>query len=748
MVRNGGFSTFLREDAPYIDAKIVSWLIDHVDPTTSRLEIFGRTIQLSSKLFEDVMGIRDGGEPVATESERDLVEFDVLFKAKDYRYSLTLLENELRETSDSDYLFLIKFLLVCIGTVLLPKNGTEVSTSYMHSLVDIRSIKKKNWATAGYRYLMSSLHRYKTKNTKNVSGCTIFLQLVYLTHVDWTATHVDRTVAPIDFWTTKHCKLVYKWIRDQGGHTSGKVKLTNTYVLLPSFESAAVGQPTNDAIYKAVCELKDEVFRLDLKVSSAKEYIAKVLSTYLGKGTMKEVLEIPETSKVQRSLSFNGETEKKDDVGVEEKDGEGTKDDVGVEEKDGEGTKDDVGVEEKDGEGTKDNVGVEEKDGEGTKDQLEEDVDDVESVPSLNLSEEKVVVPTKVVVSDDSFEVMNFWGEDLPAIVKEEVEQTVKDDFDDVAFERFKESGGKVIGPFTVKKGYSNQQYELFCYIFSSANDPSEVLAHFGKVEVERMYFKCMKPETDISNSVIDCFAQIMNFREKKRNGIGSKRTWFMPTRISSKLLGRTMTVERMAKEQEWSTLYYDADLSLCHTRWYARVYTVCRFISVIALISTVIVLIFLQLQTLDQLFAPVKPGDLNFSEFVIISSSKDYPQQQNGHDCGMFVMKYMESLFEENEILEEFDPIEARLDCVGKIVTHESNKAKHAVMEGVKKQFGLSKTKVLPSTSTTIPLRSPSRSPRDSRFSTAKARSENMWTGKSKSPKTRHSKRLAISNK
>ncbi|KAM6555852.1 hypothetical protein CsatB_002871 [Cannabis sativa] len=153
-------------------------------------------------------------------------------------------------------------------------------------------------------------------------------------------------------------------------------------------------------------------------------------------------------------------------------------------------------------------------------------------------------------------------------------------------------------------------------------------------------------------------------------------------------------------------------------------------------------------LQTLDQLFAPVKPGDLNFSEFVIISSSKDYPQQQNGHDCGMFVMKYMESLFEENEILEEFDPIEARLDCVGKIITHESNKAKHAVMEGVKKQFGLSKTKVLPSTSTTIPLRSPSRSPRDPRFSTAKARSENMWTGKSKSPKTRHSKRLTISNK
>ncbi|KAM6566549.1 hypothetical protein CsatA_025677 [Cannabis sativa] len=153
-------------------------------------------------------------------------------------------------------------------------------------------------------------------------------------------------------------------------------------------------------------------------------------------------------------------------------------------------------------------------------------------------------------------------------------------------------------------------------------------------------------------------------------------------------------------------------------------------------------------LQTLDQLFASVKPGNLNFSEFVIISSGKDYPQLENGHDCGIFVMKYMESLFEENEIMEEFDPIEARLECVRKIVTHESNKAKHAVMEGVKKQFGLTKTKILPSTSITLPVRSPSRSPRDPRFSTAKPRSENMWTGKSKSPKTRHSKRLASSNK
>uniref|UniRef100_A0A803PDT1 Uncharacterized protein n=1 Tax=Cannabis sativa TaxID=3483 RepID=A0A803PDT1_CANSA len=100
------------EDGPYIYAKIVSWLIDNVDPTTCRLEIFGRTIQLSAKLFEDVMAIRDGGEPVVTESDCDLHEFEKILKDNDYKFSLTMLEKDLKQSRERDYMFLIKFLLV------------------------------------------------------------------------------------------------------------------------------------------------------------------------------------------------------------------------------------------------------------------------------------------------------------------------------------------------------------------------------------------------------------------------------------------------------------------------------------------------------------------------------------------------------------------------------------------------------------------------------------------------------------
>ncbi|XP_060967705.1 uncharacterized protein LOC133035655 [Cannabis sativa] len=201
------------------------------------------------------------------------------------------------------------------------------------------------------------------------------------------------------------------------------------------------------------------------------------------------MFEIPEMSKVQRSLSFKGETEKKDELGVDQKDGE------------------------------------------RTKDKSEEAVDDALSVPSLNLSEDNVDVPIEKAVFEESFEDINFWVEEVPVIVKEEVELTAKDDFDAAALERFKDFGGKVIGPFTVNNVYSNQMCEFFRYIFSRANDPSEVLAYFGKVEVDRRGFQCIRPESNISNS----------------------------------LLGRSMAVERMAREQQCSTLYYDEDLNLCH---------------------------------------------------------------------------------------------------------------------------------------------------------------------------------------
>ncbi|XP_060964200.1 uncharacterized protein LOC133033471 [Cannabis sativa] len=223
VIQNAGFGSFIREDAPYVDTRLVSWLIKHVDPTTSILDLYGRKIHLSAAMFGDVMGVDDGGDPVVTEGDSDTRYLEEILNVVEYTVSLTMLEKSLLECVEADSLFLIKFSLVVIGTVLAPKTGVDITSGYLHSLRVTRDIRHKNWATAGFRYLMNSIFRFRNKATKNVSGCTLFLQLVYLTHVEWNFGYVDRTVLPVDFWGSKQCKSAYKFVKDNEGPNSDKV---------------------------------------------------------------------------------------------------------------------------------------------------------------------------------------------------------------------------------------------------------------------------------------------------------------------------------------------------------------------------------------------------------------------------------------------------------------------------------------------------------------------------------------------
>lgn len=59
------------------------------------------------------------------------------------------------------------------------------------------------------------------------------------------------------------------------------------------------------------------------------------------------------------------------------------------------------------------------------------------------------------------------------------------------------------------------------------------------------------------------------------------------------------------------------------------------------------------QLSTLDRLFKSEikqhKQNDFQFSNFKV-SIKSGTPQQDNGHDCGVYVMKFMESFFKREE--------------------------------------------------------------------------------------------------
>lgn len=48
-----------------------------------------------------------------------------------------------------------------LGIVLRPKNAIYINPIYLHVLKDVQSIKKKNWATWCFNFLLKVLGKYK-----------------------------------------------------------------------------------------------------------------------------------------------------------------------------------------------------------------------------------------------------------------------------------------------------------------------------------------------------------------------------------------------------------------------------------------------------------------------------------------------------------------------------------------------------------------------------------------------------------
>ncbi|KAF4392288.1 hypothetical protein F8388_012744 [Cannabis sativa] len=140
-------------------------------------------------------------------------------------------------------------------------------------------------------------------------------------------------------------------------------------------------------------------------------------------------------------------------------------------------------------------------------------------------------------------------------------------------------------------------------------------------------------------------------------------------------------------------------------------------------------------LSTLDLLFDENKSKNVPFVDFGIDSKDRGLPQQDNDRDCGVYVMKYMEVVANEEELVDQFHPIEARLEIAARFITDEQNQIRTKVVEDRKAAQGSSFA------SSSAPLRSLSKSPRDPRFSTAKSRHANMFPPSRASPRIRSSK-------
>ncbi|KAF4372203.1 hypothetical protein F8388_005588 [Cannabis sativa] len=348
--------------------------------------------------------------------------------------------------------------------------------------------------------------------------------------------------------------------------------------------------------------------------------------------------------------------------------------------------------------------------------QSEENV--VESVTTPSLSATKSVedegYPHKTFEDDDFdiVEVASFWNKGK-ALVKSKKTQSenvhlIEDDFNDKAYDQFIESGRTVVEPFKTKEAIPRNQYGFYKFVFSNILDPGRCMAS-------------LRPLQEVEGSIIDCFSILMNKYERDSRLPNQPRVWYMPTRIS--MFVSVLTLEG---PPHW----FGAELNMKS-----------KVVSFLDSLHTAmdekyrVDAMKEMLSTLDLLFDENKSKNVTFVDFRIDSKDHGLPQQDNDRDCGVYVMKYMEVVANEEEVVDQFHPIEARLEIAARIITDEQNELRTKVVEDRRAVQGSLFA------SSSAPLRSPSNSPLNPRFSTAKSRHTNMYPPLRASPRFRSSK-------
>ncbi|PON44552.1 hypothetical protein PanWU01x14_266300 [Parasponia andersonii] len=149
-----------------------------------RLRVKLKKYTLSGASFEYVMGIKNGCESIEFQGDVDISDLKDAIIGDKLQISMADLEEQLEELQDADELFIARFSLVVIGTILCPPSWVHLSSSYLYALF-------------------------------------------YLDHVHWQGDLVDRTISLIDFWDYQKCSRVMKWIRSVGGFSRPKVLILN-----------------------------------------------------------------------------------------------------------------------------------------------------------------------------------------------------------------------------------------------------------------------------------------------------------------------------------------------------------------------------------------------------------------------------------------------------------------------------------------------------------------------------------------
>ncbi|PON75075.1 hypothetical protein PanWU01x14_044270 [Parasponia andersonii] len=125
-IRRAEFGTFLHCNVPYVSTSLIMWLVENIDPSRCMFTLNGKKYKLSESSFENVMGIKDRGESVEFQGDVGISDPKDAIIGDKLRISMANLEEKLEESQDADDLFIARFTLVAIGSVLCPPSWVKL----------------------------------------------------------------------------------------------------------------------------------------------------------------------------------------------------------------------------------------------------------------------------------------------------------------------------------------------------------------------------------------------------------------------------------------------------------------------------------------------------------------------------------------------------------------------------------------------------------------------------------------------
>ncbi|XP_034887223.1 uncharacterized protein [Populus alba] len=249
-------------------------------------------------------------------------------------------------------------------------------------------------------------------------------------------------------------------------------------------------------------------------------------------------------------------------------------------------------------------------------------------------------------------------------------------------------------GPFTVSKPTSPEDLKLIQYVFDSSLSESETIVQCKNYHLSRKELYSLRPETWLDDNVLSTISDAMTLVKRKME---DSVNWYLPIVFAANADDPSKCISFAKKHRIKEN--YMSDL-LCCEKAFVPVFDNERrhfFLFVLQLKRQVVEIwdslaascqsdwvdkrLHNLLVSLDALFKDDIDQNYqkvwSFTNFRVERPS-NVPQQQNGHDCGVYVIKFMLALEEMTNPDFMFDSENERLEVVLRLLASDVNSCRN----------------------------------------------------------------------